>query len=213
MKNFYFLFVMGLLACAGTREDRTGFVFLEQETREAPETNIDLPAECSLPWEGTSADGRGESIITRSASDTTKNKSDDKKPKPFFHKIDTSLNGKTIPTFESDGGFNFFRAPRKIFDEHKTQQFDVRVTITFPRMTLQQAAELEARVRKIFPEAQEIDFGLEKKVEVPAESFYYDMPDGVEFRILPGLTFPLQDLKNGNILKADSTGTPAWKVF
>lgn len=94
-----------------------------------------------------------------------------------------------------------------------SQQFDVRATITFPRMTLQQAAELEARVRKIFPEAQEIDFGLEKKVEVPAESFYYDMPDGVEFRILPGLTFPLQDLKNGNILKADSTGTSAWKVF
>lgn len=95
----------------------------------------------------------------------------------------------------------------------KVQQFDVRVTITFPRMTLQQAAELEARVRKLFPEAQEIDFGLEKKVEAPAESFYYEMPDGVEFRILPGLTFPLQDLKNGNILKADSTGTPAWKVF
>lgn len=103
--------------------------------------------------------------------------------------------------------------PLNLSESEISQQFDVRVTITFPKMNLQQAAELEARVRKLFPEAQEIDFGLEKKIEAPAENFYYDMPDGVEFRILPGLTFPLQDLKNGNILKADSTGTPAWKVF
>ena len=97
------------------------------------------------------------------------------------------------------------------------QRFDVRITITFPRMTLQQAAELEARVRKLFPEAQEIDFGLDKKIEVPTESFYYDMLDGTEFRILPGY-FPLplapfEKFKPGSILKGDSMGIPVWQEF
>lgn len=73
-----------------------------------------------------------------------------------------------------------------LLESEVSQQFDVKATITFPKMTLQQAAELEARVRKLFPEAQEIDFGLEKKIEAPAESFYYEIPDGMEFRILPG---------------------------
>ena len=174
MKNFYFLFAVGLLACAGTREidiwdDDPGspvMIWLGDNTDLPLESQINLPTDSSLTW------------------------------------IDKTICGGGAALGSERGEF-IIAAP----------VFDIRVTITFPRMTLQQAAELEARVRKLFPEAQEIDFGLEKKIEAPAENFYYDMPDGVEFRILPGLTFPLQDLKNGNILKADSTGTPAWKVF
>ena len=107
--------------------------------------------------------------------------------------------------------------PLNLSESEISQQFDVRVTITFPKMNLQQAAELEARVRKLFPEAQEIDFGLDKKIEVPTESFYYDMLDGTEFRILPGY-FPLplapfEKFKPGSILKGDSMGIPVWQEF
>ena len=87
----------------------------------------------------------------------------------------------------------------------KAQQFDIRVTITFPRITLQQAAELEARVRKLFPEAQEIDFGLEKEIKAPVESFYHEMPDGPVYFSAPAYNY--------NVLKRDSTGKVIWPVF
>lgn len=191
MKKYFLFFAVGLLACAGPRIDREfggynpdGEMSVLSSTQALKSSNSDSGFLCL----GCTNLGLSHE---RTIPDSFKNESDG-----IVWESDTDDSPEL-----------------SILEDKVAQQFDVRVTITFPRMTLQQAAELEARVRKIFPEAQEIDFGLEKKVEVPAESFYYDMPDGVEFRILPGLTFPLQDLKNGNILKADSTGTPAWKVF
>lgn len=46
-----------------------------------------------------------------------------------------------------------------VYDDNP-QRFDVRATIVFPRMTFQQAGELETKLRNLFPDAQEINLNL-----------------------------------------------------
>ena len=116
--------------------------------------------------------------------------------------------------------------PLNLSESEISQQFDVRVTITFPKMNLQQAAELEARVRKLFPEAQEIDFGLEKEIKAPADIFKGGWLDPFS-RTVPGIYpsiellphekqyfyLPHSNLNPNSILQADSTGMPVWREF
>lgn len=142
--------------------------------------------------------------------------------------IPDSLND-TVWEWESDTDenteFSFV-----LGDSANIQRFNIRVTITFPRMTLQQAAELEARLKKLLPEAQEINLDSGRDVKVPVDEFYY-VPQGAVFRTVPGFyqqsieilphemkfylppTAPLKGSKSGRILQADSTVAPVWQEF
>lgn len=159
LKKYFILFAVGLLACAGSREI---------EHRDIA-TGSFCGSGAALGSE------RGELIIAPAKISnggfiiTTPNT-----PYRMSAKDSTLLAALLNAP-----------APDKIADERNAQEFSVRVNIAFPKMTLQQAAELEARLKKLLPEAQEINLDLGQDVEVPVDEFYY-VPEGVESRTVPG---------------------------